>query len=235
MFKRLKNLKIYLLIGLVVIASFVFYQSVKAADSLFYFSWESNGSVPAEYQGKSLVVVGSMVKVSLQPLVYDSGYKDPSQWNVRWFVNGELYQEGEGLFNFRFIPKIYSSGYDYYQIGAEVVFPNGLTKREEIEIPILEPKVVVRVIDGELERRDNFVDIKAEEARLKADGYFFNKNHLPLITRWYVDGSYEYSPKSGEILIERFDFLKERNIRAILESSTDSLVRGMGELNLNFY
>lgn len=223
-------------ITITVLLGIILFSPVLAVDSMFYLSWQSDSSAPLDYQGKKLAVVGSNITIFLQPLIYgSSGYTNTTGWHVKWFVDDEFEYEDDDLFSFYLTPQDYQSRKSYV-VRAEVQFPNGLTKSEEIIIPISAPKVIIRLTDGTAEVNEKTMDVNSEEVGLKAEAYFFSTQHLPLFTTWFVDDSYVFVDKpKGVFKFQRPSYKNISNIKVVVESSQDSLVRGIGELILNFY
>ena len=83
--------KTFLIIGIMVLFGNAFFAQAATPESLFYLTWEADSLTPVDYSGKILATVDSVIKVSVQPLIYSGGsYADSSQWNYRWYLNDEF-------------------------------------------------------------------------------------------------------------------------------------------------
>src|SRR3989339_2253652 len=137
------NLILFLIIGIITFFGNVFFVQAATPESLFYLTWESDSLAPIDYFGKILVTTDSVVKVSVQPLIYSSGsYADSSQWNYRWYLNDEFANiDGVGIKQFRFRVK----GYNLTEqtVKVKITFPNGAEQEKSIIIPITTPRVII--------------------------------------------------------------------------------------------
>jgi hypothetical protein len=203
--------------------------------SLFYLTWESNGSSPVDYQGKNLVSADSVVKVSVQPLIYSgSGYSDSSQWQYRWYLNNEFANvDGVGIKQFRFRVK----GYDLnsQEVKVRITFPNGAVQEETIIIPIVSPQTVIKSAVASIVARDKTINSNESEITLMAVPYFFS-SAANLKTKWYKDDEYQNNNSStNNTFVIKQSTNESFLMKVLISDSTDSLIRAIGQVKINFF
>ncbi len=219
-------------ISIIIFAGFLITNITTAQNGsgFFHLSWEADSKAPVEYSGKKLATMNSVIKASIQAFVYSGGaYLNPSNWNFKWYLNDELISEGAGVIDFRFRIENYLS--DSYNVRVEIIFPNGSSSSEEIEIPIVQPKVLIWPDNGDFTIKENSLYTTSNEVILMTQAYFFSQMDNNYRAQWFIDGRYQFVER-GENLFVDLSEKKERNIKVILSSSDDSLIRNMGELNV---
>ncbi len=230
-----KNIK--LILSLLFITAFMVGNfSIKAASpaSVFYLTWESNGSSPTDYQGKNLTSVDGVIKVSVQPLIYSgTGYSDSSQWQYRWYLDDEFANiDGVGIKQFRFRVKSYNL--TEQTVKVKITFPNGITQEKSIIIPIVSPQVVIKPMIRSAIMRDEIINTNESEIILTATPYFFsNADNLKI--KWYRDDEYQNNDSLAKNTIivkplENNNFL----MKVLMSDATDSLIRAIGQVRVNF-
>ena len=199
--------------------------------SIFYLTWESNGSSPVGYRGKNLASVDCVIKVTVQPLIYSGGgYSDPSKWQYRWYLNGEFADvDGVGIRQFRFRAKGYNL--DKQEVKVKITFPNGSIQEKTIIIPIVNPKAVIKTTNGSIILRDETINTNETEVNLTVVPYFFS-SATKLKVKWYKDNEYQ---SGGTSLIVKKEEGKDNSlIKALVTDSSDSLIRAIGQIKINF-
>jgi hypothetical protein len=222
-------MKIFLIsLGMIILLSSVCFANDNS--DFFYLTWESDGFVPIDYQGKALVSDMGIIKVSIQPFIYSNGYIDVGNLEFRWYLNDEYEREGVGLSDFRFRANKYSLR--NYSVRVEIVFPNNNIIIEEIEIPVVSPKAVISPNGVEHSLKEGILNVLGNEVSLTAIPYFFGGTVNFLKYTWFVNGNRQ-TFDSDSIIIERFD--DQADIEVVISSSLDSLVRTVGELRVLFF
>lgn len=230
-----KNIRFILLILFIVVfmGNDFLVQAANPA-SIFYLTWESNGSSPVDYQGKNLSAVDSVIKVSVQPLIYSgTGYSDSSQWQYRWYLDGEFANiDGVGIKQFRFRVKGYNL--DSHEVKVKITFPNGAIQEKTVIIPIVSPQVVIGPVTKSVVVRDGAINTNESEITLMAIPYFFSSaNNLKI--KWYRDDEYQNSDSllKNTIVVKPLganSFL----MKVLITDSIDSLIRAIGQVKINF-
>ncbi len=220
---------------LIILGIFIFLSPVCLANEnsdFFHLTWETDGSVPVDYRGKANVSDMGIIKVSIQPFIYSNGYSNGSNLKFRWYLNDEFQREEIGLYDFRFRAKTYSLR--SYNIRVEIIFPNNTLRTEEIEIPVVQPKVVISPSMAEYSLKQGILNVIGNEITLTAIPYFFSETVNFLKYSWFVNGNYQsLVNNSNKIIIERFD--DEVDIEVVVSSNLDSLVRVLGNLKVLFF
>jgi hypothetical protein len=229
-----KNLILLIIIGIFALFSNVFFTQAATPESFFYLSWEADSLTPIDYSGKILATVDGVIKVSVQPLIYSSGaYADSSQWSYRWYLNDEFANvDGVGIKQFRFRVKGYNE--TIQTVKVKITFPNGIIQEKSIIIPIISPKVVVKSNSQSLIIRDKALSTNESEISLLAIPYFFSGTKNSLKIKWYLND--EYQNHNGLIsspLVVKND-IANNLIKVLVSRSDDSLIRGIGQLTINF-
>jgi len=229
------NLILFLIIGIITFFGNVFFVQAATPESLFYLTWESDSLAPIDYFGKILVTTDSVVKVSVQPLIYSSGsYADSSQWNYRWYLNDEFANiDGVGIKQFRFRVK----GYNLTEqtVKVKITFPNGAEQEKSIIIPITTPRVIIKSNNQSLMIRDRIISTNESEVSLLAIPYFFSGSKSNLKVKWYLNDNYQNHSSSILIpLIIKNGSNDSNLIKVLMSRSDDSLIRGIGQLKINF-
>lgn len=209
---------------------------VQAANpsSIFYLTWESNGSSPVDYQGKNLSSVDSVIKVSVQPLIYSgAGYSDSSQWQYRWYLNNEFANvDGVGIKQFRFRVKGYNTMEQTVKV--KITFPNGAIQEKAIIIPIVSPRAVIKPAIKSVVVRDGVINTNESEITLMAIPYFFSSaNNLKI--KWYKDDKYQNNTSlANNTFIVKQSENNNFLMKVLITDSIDSLIRAIGQVKINF-
>lgn len=229
------NIRILLIIGIIAVLNSVFFAQAATSSSLFYLTWEADSLTPVDYSGKILATVDSIIKVSVQPLIYSSGgYADSSQWNYRWYLNDEFADvDGVGIKQFRFRVKGYNQ--TEQTVKVKIAFPNGTSQEKSIIIPIINPKVVIKSNNQSLVVRDKTISTNESEISLLAIPYFFSGNGKSLKVKWYLNDNYQTHSGSISVpLVVKNTSGGNNLIKVLVSRSDDSLIRGIGQLVVNF-
>jgi len=199
--------------------------------SIFYLTWESNGSSPIGYQGKNLASVGCVIKVTVQPLIYSgSGYSDPSKWQYRWYLDGEFADvDGVGIEQYRFMVKGYGS--DSKEVKVNITFPNGFVQEKTIIIPIINPKAVIKTTNKSIALRNETINTNETEVALMVVPYFFS-NTTKLKIKWYEDD--EYQNGNSLFIVKKTEGGNSRLVKILVTDYIDSLIRAIGQIKINF-
>ncbi|HNW96476.1 MAG TPA: hypothetical protein PLQ44_02375 [Candidatus Paceibacterota bacterium] len=199
--------------------------------SIFYLTWESNGSSPIGYQGKNLASVDCVIKITVQPLIYSgSGYSDPSKWQYRWYLNGEFADvDGVGTRQFRFRAKEYNL--DKQEVKVKVTFPNGSIQEKTIVIPIVNPKAVIKTTNGFVVLRNETINTNETEVSLVATPYFFS-SAAKLKIKWYEND--EYQSGNSSFIVKKTEGDNSHLVKILVADYTDSLIRAIGQIKINF-
>lgn len=210
--------------------------STQAANpaSFFYLTWESNGSAPIVYQGKKLASIDSVIKVSVQPFIYSgNGYSDSSQWQYRWYLNDEFANiDGVGIKQFRFRVK----GYNFNEqvVKVKITFPNNVVQEKTINIPIVNPRAVIKPEVKSIIARNGIISTNESEVTLMAIPYFFSDaNNLKI--KWYKDDEYQTNKSS----VKNIFTVKKSDgnnfiVKVLINDVNDSLIRAIGQIGINF-
>jgi hypothetical protein len=229
-----KNLILLIIIGIFALFSNVFFVQAATPESFFYLSWEADSLTPIDYSGKILTTVDGVIKVSVQPLIYSSGaYADSSQWSYRWYLNDEFANvDGVGIKQFRFRIKGYNE--TTQTVKVKITFSNGATQEKSIIIPIISPKVVVKPNNQSLIIRDKALSTNESEISLLAIPYFFSGTKNNLKIKWYLNDNYQnHNGLISSPLVVKND-VANNLIKVLVSRSDDSLIRGIGQLTINF-
>jgi len=207
----------------------------ESVPSLFYLTWESDGGAPLNYEGKILATIGSIIKVSVQPLIYSAGkYLDSSEWEYRWFLNDEIEAGAKGLKDFRFRAKDYNTA--SYKVRVKVVFSDQSFKEKELTISIVKPEVLIKPLDAKVIMRGKNLETNNSEIKLQAVPYFFGGGSNNLRLSWYLNDQRQKSDavQNGVLTVKKQGKISQYSASALMEDIGDSLIRAVGELNIKF-
>ncbi len=149
----------------------------QSASSEIMMSWRSNGFAPASYQGRVAAAGGGTVIILAEALV-NGQPADLSRYEVRWYVNDELYETGFGLQAIT-VP-IQRFHQDSLDARVEIIGAPFTDTLKSISVPLTKPKAVIRPISSPRlsEGENTFVAVP----------YAFNViRATDLIYRWSVD------------------------------------------------
>ncbi len=175
---------------LVILAQLFLPTSVFAADPQFMVSWNASSFAPQWYQGKILPSKGSRVNISFELIGQDKTnlgkVLDLSNRLVKWYVNNQYYDQGQGLKSISFpINKWIASDNLSVRISSEVENPSDGSVSfvdNYITIPIVNPEVVIF--------NKNFSNIINANSMISLSSapFFFNANLLyDIVPTWTVE------------------------------------------------
>jgi hypothetical protein len=232
-----KNIKFILFIVLTItfMGGGFFAQSAVTPSSFLYVTWETVNNTDVYYQGKVLASKDSVIKFSVQPLIYSSGtYLNPNTLNYRWYVDDVLQKEGKNINFFRYrVPSYQAEG--SYAIKVAVFKDNNELGSKIINVAIANPKVVLRPEDSSLRIINNTIMANNSEIKIKAIPYFFNyDNSLELKSTWFIDGEKQSNSETDQLL---FLFSGTGNLIKIVNqivNNNNIFIKGVGEINIQF-
>lgn len=211
--------------------------TVKAATpaSFFYLTWESDGGVPINYAGKSLVAYGGVIKVLIQPLIYSSGsYLDSSQWDYKWYLNDEVLGQGKNLKIIRF--RLSDYNISSYVVKVKVALSNQVAQEKEITIPAIAPEVIIRPVAGASLLQKAFIQANDSEIKLQAIPYFFGNYNGNLRLTWYLNGDRQKSDavQDGILTVKKNTSTTSYGVSALMTVDGAALTRAVSEVKINF-
>jgi hypothetical protein len=230
-----KNLILLIIIGIFALFSNVFFAQAATPESFFYLSWEADGFVPNDYTGKVLPVIGSWVKISIQPLIYIAGqYSDSSLWNYRWYIDDEFSGvENIGSKNFRFKIKGYNA--TMKTVKVKITFPNGVEQEKSIIIPIVSPRIIMNPIISAINMRNRIINTNESEIALIATPYFFGSTCDGLNMRWYINKEHQITDiLETNIFVVKKDYGINSSLDLVVNCLNDSLIRATDQIRINF-
>lgn len=215
---------------LILIISFIFFInnfafSQTSSDYNLIISWEALNFVPVDFKGKILPSPGSTVIVAIE-FLQNNKIVDLSKEKIYWYINGELVSNTLGNKQISFYAP------DNNIVDVRVDLPKfDITKT--IEIPIIEPKLVIKAPFPNKE-------VNINNFELDAMPYFFNLESSDLETldfQWSINSEpatpYNNDPSKINIEIkgdQPLNLLVEvvaKNIKNQFEFAED-------RINLNF-
>jgi hypothetical protein len=212
-----------------------FVQSAVTPSSFLYMTWETINNTDAYYWGKVLASKDSVIKFSVQPLIYSSGaYLNPNTLNYRWYVDDVLQKEGKNINFFRYrIPSYQAKG--NYAIKVAVFQNNNELGSKIINVAISDPKVVLRPEDPALRIIDNTIMANNSEIKIKAIPYFFNyDNSSELKSTWFVNGEKQNNGDADQL---SFSLSGTGNLIKVVDqivNNNNVFIKGVGEINIQF-
>lgn len=232
-----KNSILLALALLMIGGSFAFAQSSKTPENFIYLTWESDGMVPVEYQGKALPARFAIIKTSVQPFIYSSksgGYLNSDQWTYRWYVNDNLIGEGQGLKSIRFRLKDFDK--TAYTVKVSIltsVLSQPIEKT--ITINLAQPAIFFRVL-GEKEILQGQYSTTGNLLQLEAVPFFFggdDPNQLHYM--WRINNERVSDLDNEQILILPKAEQGEKNysIQLTIEDLRDIIIRASASININ--
>lgn len=207
------------------------------APSFIYLTWESDAVAPAAYNGKSLLVRDSLLKLTVRPFVLSAGsYLNPGTLNYRWSINDKVKKEGEGIMTFRFlVPSVLD---DFTQTVKVEVF-RGLTLLGEktVVIPVIDPKVILRPIDNSLRVKNGVLEVtNSGDVQIQANPYFFSPTtQNQFKASWWLNDEKQKSDSDSQYLLTVSKTQNAANkVAALIERLDNVFVRGSGQLQIKF-
>lgn len=152
--------------------------STPPTSSQLMLSWRSNGFAPAGYPGRVAASGGGTVLVIAEELV--SGRPaDVSRYEIRWYLNDELYETGFGLQAVTIpVSRDHQDGFD---IRVEIIGSSFSENLKTISVPLTDPLTVIEPQTGR--------QLEAGMNTFGAQGYSFNvANASDLLYNWTVNG-----------------------------------------------
>jgi hypothetical protein len=154
-------------------------------------SWRSNGFAPASYPGRVAAAGGGTVIILAEALV-NGQPADLSRYEVRWYVNDELYETGFGLQAIT-VP-VQRFHQDSLDARVEIIGAPFSETLKTISVPLTDPKSVVRPIANTrlVEGENVFVAVP----------YSFNVTRpADLVYRWSIDGQPPFANENPQQLV----------------------------------
>jgi len=231
-----KILSIIAMFFTITLSSGAAFAKTQTPPSFLYLTWESDATAPVAYSGKTPAVKDSVLKFSIQPFIYSAGsYLNANNLNYRWSVNDKIKKEGTGLTTFRFlIPTVLEGATQ--SVKVEVL--RGLTALGEktLEIPAVDPKVVLRPSDNSLLIKSGVLELNnLSEIQIKATPYFFtpaDSNQMKI--SWWIDGQKQTPNSNNYVLTVPKPAAGSSLIKALVERLDNVFVRGEGQLQIKF-
>jgi len=229
-----KILSIAVVLFTITLSNGAAFAKTQTPPSFLYLTWESDATAPVAYVGKTPAVKNSVLKFSIQPFIYSAGaYLNAANLNYRWSVNDTIKKEGTGMTTFRFLIPTVLEG-PTQNIKVEVL--RGLTVLGEktLEIPIVDPKVVLRPSDNSLLIKNGVLELNnLSEIQIKATPYFFTPaDSSQMKISWWIDGQKQTS--NSYVLTVSKPAAGSSLIKALVERLDNVFVRGEGQLQIKF-
>lgn len=219
-----------MLIGGAIFAS----AKIETPASFIYLTWESDGWAPISYSGKIIVVKDSVVKLTVQPLIYSAGaYLDPAQLNINWLLDEQLKNSGLGLTTFRFqvpsFPDVAS-----HAIKVQVFKDSVLLGEKTLDITVASPTVLLVPVETGIRIKNNSVEANSD-ITIEALPYFFSiKDPSQLNVYWFVDGEQTKSTAQDKLSFMVSHVSGQTQVKALLERNDNVFVRQSGILMVGF-
>lgn len=159
-------------------------QATPAAADELMLSWRSNGFAPSGYAGRVAASGGGQVLVTAEAI---SGGRPASLsgYEVRWYVNDELYESGLGIQGITYyVPESHQDSFD---VRVEIVGAPFAVSMANLTVPLTDPQAVISRDERGIREGDNV---------FHAVPYSFNvTNASDLVYQWTVNGQ---APESTE-------------------------------------
>jgi hypothetical protein len=199
-------------------------------------TWETINNSSISYQGKILASENSVIKFSIQPLIYSNNkYSDSSIWNYRWYINNEIKKEGKNIKEYRFRVPSYGVS-DSYNVKVVILNGTDAIGEKEITVSIANPKIILIPEDKSLRIIDNTIRANKEEIIVKAIPFFLNYENIgALQVNWFVGGQKQTNNSDDYWKFKAIgsigDFL---NINVRVINNDNVFISGRGEINIGF-
>lgn len=191
MLRRLVPIAILALIG----GSVAFAQQTPPPANELMLSWRSNGFAPGGYSGRVAAAGGGAVLLTAEVLVAGRP-ADLSKYEIRWYVNEELYESGVGLQTTSY--NVAPLHQDSIDVRVEIIGSPFSTTLGNISVPLTDPRAVI-------ERRTG-TGLHAGPNEFTAAAYSFNvTNPNDLLFNWRINGDVPQAADDPERLIIGFD------------------------------
>jgi hypothetical protein len=170
----------------VAFATPAFAQAPAVPASDLMLSWRSNALSPEGYAGRVASPPGGSVLLLAEALV-NGRPADLRGYEVRWFINDDLYQSGQGLFSTIYRVPEFSD--DLMDVRVQIIGAPFAATETSITVPLTNPTVVIEAAGGNnLRSGNNF---------FYATPYSFNVGSPnDLVYTWTVNG--EVPEASGD-------------------------------------
>ncbi len=223
----------FLIFSLVIIFSFLISRESFAVEPNFLVSWTSKNYVPSWFEGKKFPVNQSQITVNIEMISNNLATKgkliDLKNSEIRWYIDGEYYDSGNGLKSINFINKEFFGTSLDVKLSVEYLDDSNNETyfvNKYFSIPIYNPEVSIKS-----KQQDNFIS-KDNELEFEAVPFFFNSPINLLKFNWEVDGNIVDSKDSSLIIKSNSDIPKDSifvslsvsNIINSLEQATKSIV-----------
>lgn len=208
-------------------ASTAFAQSLAPApsgNSDIILSWRSNALSPTGYEGRVASPVGGSVLFLADALVNGQSV-NLRGYEVRWYVDGELYDSGMGMFSTVYVVPDYPN--ETIDVRVEIVDAPFAAAEGSMTVPFADPQVV---IEAPLGNR-----LRIGETVYTATPYSFNAASADdLIYTWTVDGNYpDISENPRELRLEvQGEVYDSLTLAVAAENPGDSTEGAVGNLTL---
>lgn len=160
------------------VANPAFAQAPATPSSDLMVSWRSNALSPEGYAGKVASPVGGSVLLLVEALV-NGRPADLRNYEVRWFINDDLYQSGPGLFSTTFRVSEFSD--DYIDVRVQIVGAPFSATEATMVVPFAKPSVVIEAPGGSF--------LRSGENYFRATPYSFNVASADdLLYTWTING-----------------------------------------------
>lgn len=165
--------------------------TARADGPQIFITWNTDGYVPAGYEGRILPVNGSRVTARVAVLV-SGKFVDLSQEQINWYLDGSLIQSGGGADSVKF--DISTLTRSSLELKAQLVSMAGGPYSKTIDVPIAQPEAVI-------EFRSPGGAISGQNIFLTALPFFFSAGNISdLNFSWQVNGETPASLDNPEYL-----------------------------------
>lgn len=193
--------------------------------------------VPVAYNGKSLLVRDSVLKLTVHPFFYSGGaYLNSKNLNYRWSINDEVKKGGQGVTTFRYlIPSVLE---ETTQVVKVEVFNGSVSVAEKTAIiPVIDPKVVLVPATNSFLIRNGVLETGVSSGlQIKANPYFFSPTSPnQLKVSWWLNNEKQKSDSGDKYIFTISNPQQSLNeITALIERLDNVFVRGSGRLQIKF-
>ena len=152
--------------------------STAPGNSDLILSWRSNGFAPAGYEGRVAAAGGGTVLLTAEALI-DGRPTSLSQYDVRWYVNDELFTSGPGLQAVTVpVPQYHQDSMD---VRVEIFGASFTANEGSISVPLTDPVAVIEARTGR--------SLRSGKNIFEAAAYSYNvSNPDDLLYNWTVNG-----------------------------------------------